>query len=69
MNCSYVTDNADLIFIRDGLDLLLVKLARAIKKISRFACDHRDQACLGYTVRSFRFLIPPFEIILAALDR
>lgn len=46
---SYVTDNADLIFLRDGLDLLLPKLATVIKKLSDFARKYRDQACLGYT--------------------
>ncbi|KAF6229198.1 hypothetical protein HO133_007314 [Letharia lupina] len=45
----YVTDNADLIFLRDGLDLLLPKLATVIKKLSDFARKYRDQACLGYT--------------------
>lgn len=46
---SYVTDNADLIFLRDGLDLLLPKLATVIKKLSDFARKYRHQACLGYT--------------------
>lgn len=45
----YVTDNADLIFLRDGLDLLLPKLATVIKKLSDFARIYREQACLGYT--------------------
>ena len=36
-------------FSRDGLDLLLPKLATVIKKLSDFARKHRDQACLGYT--------------------
>ena len=46
---SYVTDNADLIFLRNGLDLLLPKLATIIRKLSDFACKYRDQTCLGYT--------------------
>ena len=46
---SYVTDNADLIFLKTGLDLLLPKLATVIKKLSDFARIYRDQACLGYT--------------------
>lgn len=33
----YVTDNADLIFLRDGLDILLPKLAAVIQKLSGFA--------------------------------
>lgn len=45
----YVTDNADLIFLKTGLDLLLPKLATVIKKLSDFARIYRDQACLGYT--------------------
>ena len=45
----YVTDNADLIFLRDGLDLLLPKLAKAISKLSQFALEHKATACLGYT--------------------
>ena len=49
MRNSFVTDNADLIFLKRGLGLLLPKLARVIKKLSIFARKYRDQACLGYT--------------------
>ena len=45
----YVTDNADLIFLRDGLDLLLPKLATIIRKLSDFAQEYKDLPCLGYT--------------------
>ena len=45
----YVTDNADLIFLRDGLSVLLPKLARCIRKLSDFALEHKSLACLGYT--------------------
>lgn len=45
----YVTDNADLIFLRDGLDILLPKLAKCIQKLSDFAVEHRSLPCLGYT--------------------
>jgi len=45
----YVTDNADLIFLRDGLNLLLPKLAGVIQGLSAFAMEHRSLACLGYT--------------------
>ena len=45
----YCTDNADLIFLRDGLDLLLPKLARIIQELADFAKEHRDLPCLGYT--------------------
>jgi adenylosuccinate lyase len=45
----YVTDNADLIFLRDGLALLLPKIARCIQKLSDFAVEHAALPCLGYT--------------------
>jgi len=45
----YVTDNADLIFLRDGLDLLLPKLATVIHRLSRFALQYKDMPTLGYT--------------------
>ncbi|KAI6246867.1 Adenylosuccinate lyase [Erysiphe necator] len=45
----FVTDNADLIFLRDGLDLLLPKLAIIIKKLSNFAIRYKDMPTLGYT--------------------
>jgi adenylosuccinate lyase len=45
----YVTDNADLTFLRDGLSLLMPKLAKCIKKLSSFADEHRSLPTLGYT--------------------
>ena len=45
----YCTDNADLTILRDGLGLVLPKLARVIERLSSFAKQHRDLACLGYT--------------------
>lgn len=45
----FVTDNADLIFLRDGFDILLPKLAAVIRKLSDFAVEHKDLPCLGYT--------------------
>ena len=45
----YVTDNADLIFLRDGLNTLLPKLARCISKLSDFAKEWKALPCLGYT--------------------
>ncbi|KAL8763505.1 MAG: hypothetical protein Q9184_000717 [Pyrenodesmia sp. 2 TL-2023] len=45
----YVTDNADLILLRDGLGILLPKLATVIQKLSDFAQKYRDLPCLGYT--------------------
>jgi adenylosuccinate lyase len=45
----YCTDNADLIFLRDGLGLLLPKLAVCIQKLAGFAEEYKDLPCLGYT--------------------
>jgi adenylosuccinate lyase len=45
----YVTDNADLISLRDGLDILLPKLARCIDRLSSFAGLYADMPTLGFT--------------------
>ena len=45
----YVTDNADLIFMRDALDMLLPKLAKVIHNLAQFAMKWRDLPTLGYT--------------------
>jgi adenylosuccinate lyase len=45
----YVTDNADLLFLRKGLDILLPKLAGAIHKLATFAAEYKELPCLGYT--------------------
>ena len=45
----YVTDNADLIFLRRGLDLLLPKLALVIQRLADFAHRYRDLPTLGFT--------------------
>ncbi|CCF48023.1 hypothetical protein NDA11_001371 [Ustilago hordei] len=45
----YVTDNADLIFLRKGLDLLLPKLALVIERLSAFAEKHKALPTLGFT--------------------
>ncbi len=45
----FVTDNTDLIVIRDGLDVLLPKVARCVDRLSRFAREHRALPTLGYT--------------------
>ena len=45
----YVTDNADLIFIRDALDLVLPKLAKVINNLKEFALKYKDVPTLGYT--------------------
>ena len=45
----YVTDNADLIFLRKGLDLLLPKLALVIQRLAAFAEKYKDLPTLGFT--------------------
>ncbi|CAF0835274.1 unnamed protein product [Brachionus calyciflorus] len=45
----YVTDNADLIIIKNGFDLLLNKLVSSIKSLSLFCDKYKDLPCLGYT--------------------
>ena len=45
----YCTDNADLILLREGLDLLIPKLVVVIDKLSSFAMEYKDLPCLGFT--------------------
>jgi adenylosuccinate lyase len=45
----YVTDNADLILMREGLQLLARRLAAVIDQLGKFAKEHRELACLAYT--------------------
>ncbi|MBX3461199.1 MAG: adenylosuccinate lyase [Planctomycetes bacterium] len=45
----YVTDNADLILMRDGLDLLLKRLRGMIAAFADFAKREADTACVGAT--------------------
>ncbi len=45
----YVTDNADLIAMRDGLGLLRAKLVNLIDALARFAREHRALVTLGFT--------------------
>ena len=45
----YVTDNTDLILIRESLELVRRRLVRTIDRLSTFAELHRDLACLGFT--------------------
>lgn len=45
----YVTDNADLIFLRDALDLIIPKLVNVIDRLSRFALKYKDLPTLGWT--------------------
>lgn len=45
----YVTDNAELILMRDALDLLLPKLAKVISNLSAFALQWKAEPTLAYT--------------------
>ena len=44
-----ITDNTDLILIRDGLLLLRAKLLQLISDLADFAARHKDLATLGFT--------------------
>jgi adenylosuccinate lyase len=45
----YVTDNADLVIMRDGLDLIMDRIVAALDALRGFATTHRDLATLAYT--------------------
>ncbi|KAJ3074739.1 adenylosuccinase ade13 [Podochytrium sp. JEL0797] len=45
----YVTDNSELIMMRDGLDIIIPKLASCIDKLSQFAMQYKDLPTLGFT--------------------
>lgn len=45
----YVTDNSDLILIREALEILRDRLVSVIHHLSQFASEQRAQACLGFT--------------------
>ncbi|XP_001945655.1 adenylosuccinate lyase-like [Acyrthosiphon pisum] len=44
-----IGDNADLIVLRDALDILLPKLAGCVKTLGEFADEHKHLATLGFT--------------------
>src|SRR5438876_6540725 len=46
---AYVTDNADLILMRSGLDLLRGRILDVLHALAAFAEKWRDQPTLGYT--------------------
>jgi adenylosuccinate lyase len=46
---AYVVDNADLLILRDAIDLCLVRLAAAIAALADFAKEWKDRPALGYT--------------------
>jgi adenylosuccinate lyase len=45
----YVTDNTDLLLIRESLALVRNALVRVIDRLATFASRHRALACLGFT--------------------
>ncbi len=45
----YVTDNTDLLLMREGLGLVAGRLAAVIDRLAKFAVEWRDPACLGFT--------------------
>ncbi|CAI4652984.1 BAQ_1a_G0038150.mRNA.1.CDS.1 [Saccharomyces cerevisiae] len=45
----FVTDNADLIFIRDAYDIIIPKLVNVINRLAKFAMEYKDLPVLGWT--------------------
>ena len=45
----YVTDNTDLILMREALRLVQAKLVSVIDQLATFAAKYRDLPCLGFT--------------------
>ncbi|XP_070149010.1 adenylosuccinate lyase [Polyergus mexicanus] len=45
----YVGDNTDLLILRQGFDILLPKLASVIRRLAKFALEHRSLPTLGFT--------------------
>lgn len=45
----YVTDNTDLLLLRDSLELVRDRVAGVIDCLAEFARRHRDLPCLGFT--------------------
>lgn len=45
----YVTDNADLLLLREGLQLVARRLVTVIDLLAKFAVQQRSLACLGFT--------------------
>lgn len=45
----YVTDNTDLLLMREGLDLVLTKAAGVLSRLAAFARKWKDLPTLGYT--------------------
>jgi adenylosuccinate lyase len=45
----YVTDNTDLLLIRESLGMVRDQVARVIDRLATFAARHRNLPCLGHT--------------------
>lgn len=45
----YVTDNTDLLLMREGLSIIRDRLVRVIDRLAKFARQHRSLACLAFT--------------------
>ncbi|MDA7951899.1 MAG: lyase family protein, partial [Pirellulaceae bacterium] len=45
----FVTDNTDLLLLRESLELVAKRLAQTIVALSNFAKEHRTLPCLGFT--------------------
>jgi adenylosuccinate lyase len=45
----YVTDNSELIQIRESLQLVIERLVSVIDQLAKFAEEYRDLPCLGFT--------------------
>lgn len=45
----FVTDNGDLLLIRESLELLRTRLVRVIDRLAQFAVEYRSLPCLGFT--------------------
>ena len=45
----FVTDNTDLMLLRDALRLVRTRLVAVIDRLGKFAAEYRDMPCLGFT--------------------
>jgi adenylosuccinate lyase len=45
----YVTDNTDLLLLREALQMICRRLAAVVDRLAAFAAQYRDLACLGFT--------------------
>ncbi|WP_437206871.1 adenylosuccinate lyase [Planctomicrobium sp. SH664] len=45
----YVTDNSELMQMRDSLQLVRKRLVQVIDRLAKFAAEYRDLPCLGFT--------------------